>query len=139
MYTDPDETKEVQEKRIEYFKKKVTDSSRATEEELRLRLFENKVNGPEDAVVSEMIKQLPLEKIYIITRCFQERFMDHQVRGMLWNWCSYENQMRNQRRGQKFPSHRAGISDVQVVRILFYSSSGKEKELECWKTTRGKK
>ena len=38
-------------------------------------MSENKVNGPEDAVVSEMIKQLPLEKIYIITRCFQERFM----------------------------------------------------------------
>ena len=36
------------------------------------------VHGPEDAVVSEMIKQLPLEKIYTITRCFQERFM-HQM------------------------------------------------------------
>ena len=38
-------------------------------------MSENKVNGPEDAVVSEMFKQLPLEKIYVITRCFQERFM----------------------------------------------------------------
>ena len=30
--------------------------------------------GPEDAVVSEMIKILPLEKIYTIARCFQARF-----------------------------------------------------------------
>ena len=29
---------------------------------------------PEDAVVSEMIKQLPLEWILILLRCFQERF-----------------------------------------------------------------
>ena len=28
-------------------------------------MSENKVNGPEDAVVNEMIKRLPLEKIYI--------------------------------------------------------------------------
>ena len=38
-------------------------------------LSDNKVNGPQDAVLSEMIKTLPLEKIYTITRCFQERFM----------------------------------------------------------------
>ena len=31
----------------------------------RAKMCANKVNGPEDAVVSEMIKQLPLEKIYI--------------------------------------------------------------------------
>ena len=41
----------------------------------RAHMSDNKVNGPEDTVVSEIIKQLPLEKIYIITRCFQERFM----------------------------------------------------------------
>ena len=41
----------------------------------RAKLSENKVNGPEDAMVSEMIERLPMEKIYTITRCFQERFM----------------------------------------------------------------
>ena len=41
----------------------------------RAKLCDNKVNGAEDAVVTEMMKQLPLEKIYTITRCFQERFM----------------------------------------------------------------
>ena len=35
----------------------------------------NRAKGPEDRVVSEMIMQCLLEKISIITRCFQERFM----------------------------------------------------------------
>ena len=34
----------------------------------REKMSDNRVNGPEDAVVSEMIKQLPQEKIHIITR-----------------------------------------------------------------------
>ena len=41
----------------------------------RTRLSDNKVNGPEDAIVSEMIKRLPMEKIHTIARCFQERFL----------------------------------------------------------------
>ena len=43
-----------------------------------------KVNRPEDAVVSEMIKQLPLEKICTITRCFQERFMGQMEAPSSW-------------------------------------------------------
>ena len=39
----------------------------------RVKLSENKFNGPEDVIVSEMIQRLPMEKIYTITRCFQER------------------------------------------------------------------
>ena len=52
----------------------------------RAKMSDNKVHGPEDTVVSEMIKQLPMEKIYTMTRCFQERFMARwrrQVRGRL--------------------------------------------------------
>ena len=41
----------------------------------RAEMSENNVNGLEDAVVSEMVKQLLQEKIYIVTTCFQERFM----------------------------------------------------------------
>ena len=41
----------------------------------RTMMSENKVNGFADVVVSEMIKQLLQEKIYVITKCFQERFM----------------------------------------------------------------
>ena len=39
----------------------------------RATMSDNKVDGPEDAIVSEMIKQLPWEEIYTITKCFQER------------------------------------------------------------------
>ena len=41
----------------------------------RAKMSENKVNGPDDVIVSEMIKQLPQEKIYEVTMCFQQRFM----------------------------------------------------------------
>ena len=40
------------------------------------RMLENMGNGPEDAIVSEMIQQLPQENIYAITRCFRDRFME---------------------------------------------------------------
>ena len=85
VYTDQDETREVQEKRIKYFKKKgdrhCTDDRRGSEItvdlvlQVKAKMSENKVNGPEDAVVNGIFQQLPLEKFYIITRCFQERFM----------------------------------------------------------------
>ena len=49
----------------------------------RATMSDNKVNGPEDAIVSEMIKQLPWEEIYTITKCFQERARRNlQVRGI---------------------------------------------------------
>ena len=50
----------------------------------RAKMSDNKVNGPEDAVVSEMIKQVPLEKILIITRCFQERFKGQMEAPSSW-------------------------------------------------------
>ena len=75
VYTDQDETREVQEKRIEYYRKKgdrqCTDDGRGSEITVDLvlqakaEMSENKVNGPEDAVVNGIIQQL---------RCFQERF-----------------------------------------------------------------
>ena len=56
MYTDLQETKEAQDSRIE----------------------------PEDANVSEMIKKLPMEKIYTVARCFQERFMGQMESPSSW-------------------------------------------------------
>ena len=47
-------------------------------------MSDNKVNGPEDAVVSEMIEQLPLEKIEKITKCFQERCMGQMEAPSSW-------------------------------------------------------
>ena len=54
-------------------------------------MSDNKVSELEDAVVSEMIKQLPQEKIYIITKCFQE--LEDCETGFLT-----KNQTRNQRK-----------------------------------------
>ena len=50
----------------------------------RAKMSDNKVNGPEDAIVSEMIKQLPVEKICTFTRCFQERFMGQMESPSSW-------------------------------------------------------
>ena len=70
---------------IEFFRKKgnqqFTEEGRNAEItvdlvlQARVSLSENKVNRPEDAIVSEMIKKLPMEKIYTFMRWFQERFM----------------------------------------------------------------
>ena len=70
VYTGQEETEEVQESRIEYLKKKgdlqFAEDGRSAEITVDLvlqagaKLSDNKVNGPEDATVSEMNKQLPL-------------------------------------------------------------------------------
>ena len=92
-------------------------------------MSDNKVSGPEDAVVSEMIKLLPLEKIYIITRCFQERFMGQmevQVRGTIVKLVFLRKPCRGTEEGDpKLQGHRAHISAVKVVRVMCYVASGK--------------
>ena len=95
VYIDQDEPRQVQERRIEYFEKKgdqhFTDDGRGAEItvdlvlQARAQMSENQVNGHEDAVVSEMIKQLPQEKIYINTKCFQERLMGQMEAPISWN------------------------------------------------------
>ena len=50
----------------------------------RAKMCDNKVKGLKMQVVSEMIKQLPLEKIYTITSCFQERFMGQMKAPSSW-------------------------------------------------------
>ena len=94
MYTDQEATREVQENRIEYFKKmgdqQFTVNGRRAEItvdlvlQARAKMSDNKVIGPEDTAVSEMIKQLPYEEIYIITKCFQERFMGQMEAPSSW-------------------------------------------------------
>ena len=41
----------------------------------RAKMAEERVNDPEDSIVSEMIKQLPQDKLYEMTKCFQDSFM----------------------------------------------------------------
>ena len=77
LCTHQEETKVVQERRTEYCEKRgnqqFTEDGRGLQ--ARAKLSDNKVNGPEDAIVSEMIKKFLLEKICTIARCFQEGFM----------------------------------------------------------------
>ena len=85
VYTDLEETKVVQKKKKECFKEKgnqqFTEDGRNAEItvdlvlQARAKLSDNKVNGPEDAIESEMIKKLPMERIFTKAMCFQERFM----------------------------------------------------------------
>ena len=73
MYTDLEETKEAQESRIEYFWKKgnqqFTEEGRNEEItvdlvlQARAKFSDDKVNGPEDAIVNEMIKKVAHGKI----------------------------------------------------------------------------
>ena len=94
MYTDQEETKEALESRIEFFNKKgnqqFTEEGRNAEItvdlvlQARAKLSDNKVNGPEDATVSEMIKKWPMDNIYTVARCFQERFMGQMESPSSW-------------------------------------------------------
>ena len=129
MCNDQEETREVQEKGIEHFKGK-GDQQQFTVEggnaeitvdlvlQAMAKMCDNKVNGTEDAVVSEMTKQLPLEKIYTIMKCFQERFSG-QVEAPSW-WKIVKLVLRN----SKLQSHRFEIGDVKVVHMMHYTSLG---------------
>ena len=133
MYTDLEEMREVQEKRIEYFKKKMTDTSRKTEEEqrsqltlvlqARAKMSEHKVNGPKDAFVSEMIKQLPYREDLQCYEVFSgtlhgsdggSEFMEDCETGVL-----AETRCGTEERCQRLQGHSADIGDVQVVRVLY--------------------
>ena len=85
VYTDREETREVQGKRIQYSEEKgdqqFTMDGRQAEVTVDLvlrawaKMNDNKISGSKDAMVSEMVKILPLEKFHTTTRCFQERFV----------------------------------------------------------------
>ena len=76
MYTGLEETKEAQESRIEHFRKNGISSllrKVATQKitvdlvlQARAKLSDDKVNGPEDAIVSEMIKKMLMEKSTVL-------------------------------------------------------------------------
>ena len=45
---------------------------------------DNKVSGPEDNMVSEMMKQFPFGFFYMNAKCFQERFMGREKAPNIW-------------------------------------------------------
>ena len=84
VHTHQEDTKEVQESRIDFFQKKrnqqFTEDGRSAEItvdlvlQARAKLSDNRVNGPEDAIVSEMIRKLPMEKDLHYCEVFSETF-----------------------------------------------------------------
>ena len=96
-----DETREKQEQTLNISKRKLICNLRQMEEEPRSQLtwyckpvqrcLKTRSKGLEDAVVSEMIKQLPLEKISTITKCFQERFMGQMEAPSSWKLAKERN------------------------------------------------
>ena len=146
MYADPEETREVQEKRIECLKEKgdrhFTDDGKGAEITVdlvlqgRAKMSDNKVNGVEDTVVSEMIKLLPLENIHTITRCFQERSMGLMEAPSSWKIVKLVFLRKTDAEPKEIRSYRA-IALTSVMSKWYASCImlrlEKEKELENWK------
>ena len=103
----------------------------------RAKLSDNKVNGPEDAVVSEMIKMLPLEKIYTLARCFQDRSMGQMDAPGSWKIVKFVFLRKEDAERKKgIRSYRAiALSSVVSKRCAscVVMRMEKEKEPETWK------
>ena len=56
------------------------------------------------------------------------KFVEDRETGLL-----EETRRRTKERDQKLQGHSADIGDVEMVRVLYYSASGKGKEPENWK------
>ena len=132
--TDIEETKEVQEKRIEFFISKgdqqFTEVGRNAEItvylvvlQARAKLSENKDNGPEDVIVSEMIKRTAHGEDLHYNDVFPGTFsgsygvstlVEGGEDGVLEEaGCSPDS------RDQKLQSNSADVGDVKVVRIMY--------------------
>ena len=103
----------------------------------RAKMSDNKINGPDDAVVSEMITHLPLEKILIITKCFQEHFLEQMVAPGSWKVVKRVFLRKPDAEPKK------GIRRYRAIAFTSVMSKGyascviirmeKEKEPETWK------
>ena len=81
-------------------------------------MLENNFNGPEDAAVSEIIKQLlHHHKILAETICGDGAALG-KARPLS------ETRRRARKRKKKLKGHRANVGDVTAVRIVCYSWSG---------------
>ena len=130
---DQEETKEVQENQI-FFEEKRGTSDLVLQ--ARAKLNDDKVNGPEDAVASEMIKILPLEKIYTLARCFQDRSMGQMDAPSSWKIVKFvflrTPGRRTKEGNQELQSDCTQQCRVEAVRVLCDDAHGKGKEPETW-------
>ena len=83
---------------------------------------DNKVSGPQDTVVSEMIRLLPLEKISTFSKCFQERFIGSMEDPSFWRIVKIgfpeEARCGATKGHQKLQSDCTDFSHVDMVRFL---------------------
>ena len=79
--------------------------------------------GPKTPIVSEMIKRLPMETIYTVTRFFHDRFMGQMESPSSWKVVK----LVFLRKDQKLQSNSTDIGDVQVVLIMYLVASGEGK------------
>ena len=99
----------------------------------QLNRSENKVNGPEDATVSEMMKRLSLGKIYAITRCFQERFMGQMDVPSSWKIVKLVVSRRPDAAPKKGIRSDTAMVLTSVMSKWYVSCLEKEQESESWK------
>ena len=85
---------------------------------------EERAQGREASIVTEMTKQLLQKQIREITRCFQDRLGSGRK-----NWYSCGNWILS---SWKLQGHRADAGDVEAVCILY--SVGKRKNLQVMMT-----
>ena len=137
MHADEEETNEIQADRIECFKKKsdrqFTVLGRTAEitvdlvSQARAQMSDIKVNGPDDAIVSEMIKKLHLEK------CAQSRGVFKNASWTRWNLQARETGLLaktgrcTEEGDQKHLGNCAAISNVEVAHFSHCSSLGEGK------------
>ena len=102
----------------------------------------NNVSGPKDAIVSEMIKKLPMEKSILLFNDFRNDFWFDGIFKLVENcetvFCEKTGR-GTEERNQKLQSNCVDIGDVKVVCILYHPGLGEGKgacKMErptCWR------
>ena len=94
-------------------------------------MAEGKENGPEDSVTTEMIKELPQEKIFERTKHFRNRFVGQEDAPSSWRSVRFVYMRKpgaeHQKGDRKLQGDRTRVGDVEVVRDLRGTLAGKRK------------
>ena len=106
----------------------------------RAKISDNKVNGLDDAVVREMINHSPLEKIFIIAKCFQERSLGQMNAPSSWKIVKLVFLRKPHAEPKKGIRSCRAIALTSVISKWYaccvMMRMEKEKELETWKRPR---
>ena len=133
VYVDPEETTGGTSEYTKYGDRQFSEDGRVAGItvdlvlQARARMLENMGNGPEDAIVSEMIQLLPRENIYAITRCFPDRYMGlddaPSSRRIVKLIFLRKTRCGTEERDKKLRGYCADVRDVDVACGVYYSSS----------------